>query len=370
MEQGKSIYLISGSYPPKTCGIADYVQNLASALNERGSEVTIITSQANDSEPWEVIGLGDIKPWSVIRLVRKSRPQVVHLQYQMGVYGDRAAICFMPLILRLFTKSRIVTTFHDLNGPSGWRRLHRLGVLLTLLGSHRAVVCSNKQLEGLSHLPLIGRKVKRIPVGPTIVPVEKPLDRTLRHGEIRILHFGFLWRNRGLESVISACAAAANNGFPVRLILAGSVVDQDYPQELIKLAESLGLPVDSMIFTGTLPSEELSRIMYNSDFAVLPFPTGVSSGRSTFVSCASHGLPIITSYDPINCPQELINGENVLMYETGDKETLVKHVMSLCADTHLRQKLAMSIIDAVSDAQWPQIAEAHAQIYKSAPHHT
>lgn len=364
-----SVLMISGTYPPKICGIADYTRLLTHALCDKDFDITVLSGKSNQQEQWPVIGMGN--HWgfkqlrSILRRVRKTRPAIVHLQYQAGIYNDSSAICFLPLMLRVFTNARIITTFHDLNGPNSWKKLHRLGAIMLLLGSHKCIVCSNRQLSGLKRLPLIGRKIRQIPVGPTVIPKDISNQRVqLQRDTINILVFGFIWRKRGLESVISACSEAAKHGHQIHLTFAGGITDSNYARKLKILSAALGLDEDQFILTGEQSEKQISRLMRETDFCILPFPTGVSGGRSTFASCAVHSLPIITTYDPANCPTELRHGENVLLYKPDDIDELTVCVKNLCSNAELRQLLATNIGEAVCNTQWPSIAEAHAHVYE------
>ena len=89
--------------------------------------------------------------------------------------------------------------------------------------------------------------------------------REERGGPAQALCVGFIWRNRGIESVLEACAGAVRNGAAVRIVFAGEIVDKPYHNELHDYATSLGLTSESLVFTDKLDPESMSQIMYESD---------------------------------------------------------------------------------------------------------
>lgn len=367
-EDAGRIWVVSAHYPPTVSGIGDHVLMLAQALTAAGVEVGVVTSLPADGDPWPVLAVGARWDWraitSLARRLRAARAPVVSFHFQIGMYGNRAAVCFLPLAMRILGCVPTVTTFHDLDGPRLWGRLHRLGPLIAMLGSSMVVVCSRRQHLGTRRLPLLGRRVVHVPIGPTIPALEPaPAARSEAAATCRVVCHGFVWRNRGLESVVAACGRTAGRGHGLELVFAGGIVDAGHPAELLALADATGLGRTNVTFSGDLTAPQMSRLLASADIAVLPFPTGVSTGRSTFANCAVHGLPVVTTRDPLNCPPELVDGENVLLYPPGDEAALAACLESLCIDPELRRTLSRNVRLATRDWQWPNIARAYRRIF-------
>lgn len=364
------VCIVSGHYPPTICGIGDHTRALAQALHRRGIEVHIITSRPSCGDPWEVIPIGDSWGWktfrNVLTLIREIRPDIVHFQYQLGIYARNPFACFFPLMTSCFGRFPVVTVFHDLNGPKRWGRLHLVGVSAAILGSRWCIVCSGRQYHAAIRIPLLGRRFSQVAVGPTISPVGDLKPRVFKRKECwTVVCHGFVWRNRGLESVVRACGLVNQKGCRLLLVFAGGIVDEEHAQELKELAASSGLTRDQLFFTGELPAAEMSRVLYSADLCVLPFPTGVSTGRSTFFNCAAHGLPIITTLNQANLPRELSQGENVLLNCPGDDVELARHIESLCLSDALRAKLAENALKLAEHFSWENIARSYDEIYAS-----
>lgn len=357
------VLVITGSYPPRVCGIADYTALLNEALFGIGYGIEVVTSQQSAETRWPVEAVGKwnlITMFRILRTISSRRPDVVIIQFQLGIYSGSASICFLPMLARLLTKARVITTFHDLNGPPSWGRLHRLGVASALLGSDHVVVCSKKQLAAVKRIPALRDRASLIPVGPAV----RQRDWTGYPEMPRITCFGFVWRNRGLEEVIDACAQVCRSGTPIRLAFVGGVVDRDYADELIGYADASGLSSKNLEFTGELPEDRVGEVLANSTMAVLPFPTGVSTGRSTFVTCASLGMPIVTTCCPENWPEELTgNSPAVMSYPPGDVALLAQHIRSVCTDQALGRQLGRNIGMLAGNWTWASIARRYAEAF-------
>jgi glycosyltransferase involved in cell wall biosynthesis len=191
----------------------------------------------------------------------------------------------------------LVTTFHALEGPIGWGRGHRAALVPLFLQSRNIVVCSSRQEQALKRLPAIARKVYRIPLGAGIEPVEPPphpRKQLLVGTSLRFIYFGFIWRGRGIETLLRTIAALASM---VTLEVVGGIRDAEYQIELMDLVRRLGLQ-DRVSFQGELPAAEVSRHLWEADAALLPFTTGASTGRSSLMAVLAHGLPVVTTKGP------------------------------------------------------------------------
>jgi glycosyltransferase involved in cell wall biosynthesis len=352
--------MLAGSFPPRCCGVADYTRCLALNLVLQGAPVSVWTHERETAdEPgvypiitsWDYAGVRDL-----VRQIRAARPAIVHLQYERALFDQSSAVTLLlPELLRGLGIP-LVTTFHALEGPIGWGKGHRAALLPLLLQSRNIVVCSSRQERALKRLPAIARKVHRIPLGSGIEAVEPPrgVSKDL-HGDIplRFIYFGFIWRGRGIETLLRTIAALANT---VTLEVIGGIRDAEYHTELMDLVHRLGLQ-DRVFFQGELPAAEVSRHLWEADGALLPFATGASTGRSSLMAALAHGLPVVTTNDPVNLPAEFQDGENMVLAPVGDEEAFLAATRRVVEDASLRTRLSQGAMHLASTAfAWPEIA--------------
>ncbi|MES2462987.1 MAG: glycosyltransferase family 4 protein, partial [Armatimonadota bacterium] len=288
---------------------------------------------------------------------RAARPAVVHLQYERALFDQSSAVTvLLPELLRSLGIP-LVTTFHSLEGPAGWGRAHRAGLAPLLLHSKTIVVCSSRQERALARLPSIARKVRRIPVGTGVEPAESELAVERSHREnspLRLVYFGFVWRGRGIELLLRTVAALPEKVASLKII--GGIRDVGYHAELLDLAHRLGVS-DRVEFLGELPGPEVSRELWRADAALLPFATGASTGRSSLMAAFAHGLPVVTTAEPVNLSSEFQDGQNLVLAPIGDEASFIAATRRVVEDADLRARLSQGALRLSETVfAWPEIA--------------
>lgn len=346
---------VSGSFPPKVCGIGDYTSLLARGLRAAGADVEVWTRA---TAPLGDGGRGVVSGWdgdnvrALARALRDERPHVVHLQWEPGVFDRHPAILRLPWLARR-AGARFVTTFHSLDGPAQWGRAHRLALLPLLLGSRDITVCSGRQFRLLARVPGLRNRVRLIPIGSNI-DVVPAAPRAPRMG-VRLVYFGFVWRGRGIELLLRALAAVRLRDPQATLEIVGGLRDDAYHRELLGLAETLGV-APFVVFSGDLDAPDVSRALHRADIALLPYATGVSMGRGTLMAALAHGLPLVTSTVPDNLSPLFCDGDNMMLAPAGDDALFISHTVALAADPALRAHLAQGAATLAPHFDWAQIA--------------
>ncbi|MBC7805361.1 MAG: glycosyltransferase family 4 protein [Akkermansiaceae bacterium] len=359
-----SIALLSGNVPPVVCGIGDYSTRLAEELRKIGYPVRLYSREQGvvpetDTVRTPAPRLDKAGITVFLARLTEDRPGVLHLQYEVDSYDNNGLALFRLAVGARRIGASLVTTFHALDGPRLWGRFHRLALIAGLIGSRDIVVCSKRQHDALAKLPGVGAKTHLIPVGSTVPVTGK---RSIRApGEpLHLVYFGFVWRGRNLETCVRALAAV-NEQTAAVLTIAGAIKDDSYRREVESLTESLGVR-DKVTFTGDIPAAALSQILTDADIALLPFASGVSTGRSTFVATLEHGLPAVTMATPGNRIPEFVNGENMLYVSPADTDGFIRETLRLATDTALRRSIADNTATLARHFSWQEIAQKTANL--------
>ncbi len=358
------VILFSGNAPPVLCGIGDYSARLTEELRGSGYPVEIysraqggVMETATTSTPVAKPGTAGVD--TLLARIAKRRPDIIHLQYEADAFGDDGFSLLRFAVAARRMRVSLVTTFHALDGPRSWGTAHRLALIAGIIGSRDIVVCSKRQHDALGKLPGVGGKTHLIPVGNT-VPVMGKRSARVAGEPLRLVYFGFVWRGRNLETCVRALAAV-HAQTPATLTIAGGIKDEAYRRAVESLAASLGMS-ERVTFTGDLPAAALSQILADADIALLPFATGVSTGRSTFAAVLEHGVPTVTMATPGNRIPEFRDGENLLSVSPDDVDGFVRETVRLATDTALRRSLAANVPTLAKLFSWQEIARKTANL--------
>ena len=397
-QSSDTVLLITGEYPPARGGVGDYTCRLALALQKRGVSPRVLTRRiraGHKERTSQTLGQGTpflrtpllarrITFGTVLSALKFSWARIAHIQYQTGAYQMRPIVNLLPLLLKLRWRGPSVVTFHDLLEPYLFPKAGpvRMSANRLLARSASAVIATNP--EDAARLRTWGvKRMKLIPIGSNIQN-NPPSDYSreawraasgIRPDTVLLAYFGFLNNSKGLEDLLHAVDALRGSG-DFRLLMVGGGIGASDPTNkqtaasLNSLAASLGLE-DSLVWTGYLPTEEVSAALLSADMAVLPFSDGASFRRGSLLAVLEHELPVITtqskqmlSTEEADSWPELIDGENALLVTPGDREALASAVHRLSTDHELRHLLSKGASDLARYFNWERIALMHAELYR------
>lgn len=404
------IGMITGEYPPLEGGVGDFTRELSEALVDQGHEIHILTTRLEDAPPqgrdfhepeqdggaingdklkvyrqvpaWGWGAYGQIAAW-----IADLALDVVNIQYQSAAYGLRAAINFYPRWRKgLFGKNLttpIVVTYHDLMPPYLFPKagvLRDWSVRQLAYQSQGVIVTNGEDYTALmSHsvrekLP----PVRLIPIGSNIAPNPPPdYDREAWReargydaDTLLVGFFGFLNRSKGVETLLQAVAALAEDGLPIQLLFIGGRTGSSdstnaaYAGEIDRLIERLAL-TERVQFTGFVEPPEISAALLGTDICALPYRDGVNLRRGTLHACLAHGRAIITTVPErpvteLGGQGDFVEGErvaqSVYLVPPEDSQALAGAIQRLGASPALRERLAHQAEALAQSFSWDRIA--------------
>jgi glycosyltransferase involved in cell wall biosynthesis len=375
------VLVISGAFPPMQLAEANHTLHLCQNLAQHNLEICLLTTRGAviDGLPFSVNPI--MRDWSwaevprFVRFVRQCSPDAVLMIYIGFIYNDHPMATFAPTMCKFALPGiPFVTQFEGVMGAPPdrcsvatrvirklvTRWVHPEGVdyeFGTLLrDSDGVIVLAGRHESKLAMLhPPTARKCILIPPPPIIrmadggngVPRQSG-RALLRVGpdEFVLVYYGYIYSNKGLETLLQAFQLLGNRGRRARLVIAGGVPAHLYEQrlsyvkELKELAAALRIQAD-IIWTGQTDwdREEASLYLHAADVCVLPFDEGVAMNNSTFAAAAAHGLPIISTRGK-TLEQFFLHGENVFLCPPRDPEALAVAIQTVMDQPELRGRLA------------------------------
>jgi len=179
------------------------------------------------------------------------------------------------------------------------------------------------------------------------------LDRgsvTWNEPEKRIVFFGQLREDRGLEPVIDAISRLSKRGIQVNFLVIGRSEDNsDYADCILKRAKNKGV-INNIKFLGYLPMEDVRHILRTSLCGIALFKGKHDISNLTFPAKVIHylesGLPIVLSRDSSLASEVNSNGIGfVVEYSARSLEQVFSLMLS---DAELIRKLKAAVREYVT----------------------
>lgn len=391
------VLIVTGEFPPRQGGIADYTANLADHLAGCGIEIIVLTSpapagRASSSEHQAFQILPTVKNWGfgcwrkIKDVARSHRVDLVHLQYQAAMYDLHPAIHLLPWWLHRRMDIAIAMTLHDFSVPYLFPKAGSLRdvTLRLLIRGCDGVIATN--LEDLARLAEIHPPSRRfhIPIGSNVYPrPPEAYDRAawrdrlgIDPNELLIAYFGLLNHSKGVPTLLEALRLLLDVGRPAHLLMIGAGVgDSDptnaiYREEIKREIEQL--QVESHVtWTGQGTLEAISGHLLAADVAALCFKDGASFRRTTLLAALAHGLPVLTTYRPDGSPADGLNdGINCRLVPPCLPEATERILAELADDPALRARLSKGGRILAMQFEWSAIAEKTIRAYREILAHT
>jgi glycosyltransferase involved in cell wall biosynthesis len=382
------VLLITPSLPPAAEGEAEHGRQIAERLAARGHTVTLVTHDRY-AEPGvrslvPVRGMAGWRWRDAPRLaahLRRSRAQGVVLIYTARLFDEHPMITFLPTLLRwCLPTARLVVLVEIHRAPfiRGWavRAVRKAMAMLAgsqgldygygslLRDAHGVAALGPTILQHLlPHAPGLGRRGFVMPP-PPLVTRPAGFDTAARaqarqrlgaaDGTCLLAFFGFVYPNKGVETLLDALGLLVRAGRPVRLVMAGGgraasgsggLELSSYEATLAARAQALGLSSHVVWAEGYADgADSVALDLLAADIAVLPFDDGAELRRSSIAVVAELGLPLVTTA-PTHDEPAFVDGHNVLLCPPCDASALGAAVGRLIDDAGLRARLRAGSLD-------------------------
>jgi glycosyltransferase involved in cell wall biosynthesis len=353
-----------------------YDSSLAAALANRGHDIELLAAHFPFGEPPRAEGYErrEISSAAAARILRRAprsrirlavkaadyAPTVARLLRRVGAF-DPAVVHVQWLALpqvdrmwlrRLAARRPVVFTAHDVlpsrtkDDISLWR-----GIFATV---DRVVVHGAGAVERLAEIGVPRGRITRIPHPLFEAAGEEP---SAPNGNT-LLHFGLLRWSKGLDVLLRALPAIAEQVPDVRLVVAGDPLEPVEP--LQRLAEEEGVAARVEWRLGFVGESEIPPLMATATAVVLPYRQIESSG--VLATALGHGRPaVVTDVGSLGATVREFGAGRVAPPE--DPAALAAACVELLADPSALAEAYAGTTRARAALSWDAAAEAHEQLY-------
>lgn len=375
------ILFVTGEYPPRIGGVGDHVVRLAEGLTAHGLTCFVATESRSADQPdagiYAVAGRYPLLAvLRTLQIVRRVRPDVVHVHYQAGAFARPGELLLLAWLLkRLGRTHRLVVTFHDILQPYLFPKAGRLReqVVRGLARSAHTAIYVDELDRRRAVAHGYGEANSRwIPAGPTIEPSADSGNRSaarerlgLDATDFIIGFFGFRQASKGVGVLADALRRPELSGPRSLLALIGAAS----PTTDVRRSEP---PVPASTFagvrlvdTGEQPSDSISRWFVACDVIALPFLDGLSARRGSFMNAVAHGVPVVSTPPPSMGLVD-VGADEAAFAPSGDAAALAVELAAIRDDPARRQQLARGSRAIASRHTWFAIARRTLAAYDSA----
>jgi len=372
------ILQVSDSYLPFPGGVAEHIYNLKKALEQRGHDVWVLTTQyhrvgntlkdKNEQGDERVIRLGKVIVLPALKIfnstqltltfdpllhlhvrdfLRKNRFDIVHL------HGPLAPN--LPGLVCHYSPYPQVATFHTAFMGFNW---NKIGRFLFYRDSRkiRKYIFVSKVAENVVNSVYRGTNII-IPNGVDFERFYNEREKLIKD-DLKRIKVGFLSRlepRKGLDVLIKALAMSDFLRNNVELIVGG---DGPLRRKYELMVQNSGI---KFRFLGRIAKTEIPAFYKSLDVFVAPSRGGESFGMILLEAMAS-GVPIIASDIP-GYREVIKDGFNGILFENEDAEYLSRRLIFLMKDDAIKNRIVENGLNFARRHDWNIIAARIEEVY-------
>ena len=371
------IALIS-TYQPRQCGIGSFSKNLFDSLpirdiNRSESFVVAINDPESDytypPEVQYVILQDDHDTYlKAAEFINRSGADICIVQHEYGIFGGQNGVYILSLLHSL--EIPVVTIFHTVLKRPSYNELYIAREITKL--SQRIVVMASKAVELLRDVYAIPTdKISVIHHGvPDIHYDRDSVRRELGFADKKLLlTFGFIGRNKGIETVICALpSVVAHHPDVVYLVLGKTHPNvikhsgEEYRLFLHRLVKKLDLESHVVFLNEYASQQDLFKYLIASDIYITPYLNEVQITSGTLSYALGVGSAVVST--PYWHAVELLSGGRGALFDFADRQGLSQILIDLFNQPEKLRQMQIKAAEFGKTITWPKIGELYSMLFQ------
>jgi len=358
---------VISTYPPIECGIASYTKYLVDALRPLGNEVYVVSPfGAEGRMVFPVFYFADAdSARKIFGTMSKFTPDIIHIQHEYGLFGDRPGLNFLPLLYKFkIAKIPIIITLHSVY--EDFTEEQKIILRGLLPAADGIIVHEEYQKDAI--LKKIGKynNIFVIPHGVReLHPIAQSKEKIgLSKEDKVVLLAGYFRPVKRFERIVKIFPEIVKKEKKAVLIIASKRRTQDFTEEqktFFQLIDESPAINRIKILRGQFPQETFDTILSAADVIPLPYLVGAQSGF--MADCLALGRPVVVSPD-VRATRELVEKSNCGFVAKNDGE-FIDSIVKILKDEELAKKLSKNALDYVrKNLSWNLIAQKTMDAYQ------
>jgi glycosyltransferase involved in cell wall biosynthesis len=368
-----------GTYPPRECGIGTFTNNLFKSMlindksKEKGHEGFVVALNDNDltyEYPEEVkmtIRQDHQEDYlQAVKFINLSGADLCVLEHEFGIFGGQNGVYILPLLHRL--EIPLIVTLHTILKAPTYNEKAILREICKM--AHKIVVMSHKAIDFLVDVYNVPKeKIALIEHGVPDIhfsPEKSKKEFKLENRKV-LLTFGFVGRNKGIETVIKALPKVVEKYPEVLYIILGkthpSVLrhsGEEYRTFLMRLVKNLQLDKNVVFLNEFLDEQDLFKYLYACDIYITPYLNEAQITSGTLSYAVGVGAAVIST--PYWHAAELLADKRGKFFDFGDFNGLSKTLTALFDNPEELKKIKKKAYEYGLKITWPKTGEKYMKL--------
>jgi len=362
-----------GTYPPRECGIGAFTNNLFKSMlpnKDCGNDGFIVAMNDNDLTypyPEEVrmtIGQEYQKDYfQAVKFINLSGADICILEHEFGIFGGQSGVYILPLLHRL--EMPLIVTLHTILKNPSYNEKAILQEICKM--AHKIVVMSHKAIEflveiynvPLEKIALIEHGVPDIRFNPEVARKGFKLDK-----KRVLLTFGFIGRNKGIETVIKALPEVIKRHPDIIYIILGKThpnvlrhSGEEYRVFLMRLVKTLQLEKNVVFLNEFIGEQDLFKYLYACDIYITPYLNEAQITSGTLSYAVGVGAAVVST--PYWHAAEMLADGRGRLFNFGDYKGLAELLSDLLDNPEVMKKLKSKASEYGKKITWPKTGERY-----------
>ena len=368
-----------GTYPPRECGIGTFTNNLLDSVlqtkkaEKRNFDTFVVAvndhNLSYDYPPEVKFNIRQENQQDYLRAskyINLSGADICILQHEFGIYGGQNGVYILPLLHRL--EIPMLVTLHTiLKTPSYNEKavLQEIGKM-----AQKIVVMSQKAIEFLVDIYDVPReKIAIIEHGVPDIKFSHSKSKEefkLRDKKV-LLTFGFIGRNKGIETVINALSDVIQRHPDVVYIILGKThpnvlrhSGEEYRIFLMRLVKNLQLEKQVLFLNQFIDVQDLFKYLSATDIYITPYLNESQITSGTLSYAVGVGAAVLST--PYWHAAELLADGRGRLFDFGDTKQLSSTINELLDHPAELDNLKKIALEYGRNFTWPKTGEKYVKL--------
>ena len=370
-----------GTYPPRECGIGTFTMNLyrsmviKNGIFKNSIEGFIVAMNDHDQTyeyPQEVkiiIRQDHQRDYlSAVKFINLSGADLCILEHEFGIFGGQDGVYILPLLHRL--EIPLIVTLHTIIKAPSYNEKAILVEICRM--ANKIVVMSHKAIEFLTSIYNIEKeKIVFIDHGVPDIQFSQVQSKEEFHLENKkvLLTFGFIGRNKGIETVIKALPKIIYKYPDVLYMVLGKThpnilrySGEEYRNYLQHLVKSLYLNNHVFFLNEYINQKELFKYLSAADIYITPYTNEAQITSGTLSYAIGVGSAVVST--PYWHAVELLEDGRGKLFNFNDSDGLSGILMELLDNPDELKSLRKKAYDYGRKITWPKTGEKYITVAK------